>query len=387
MKYKIYLIAMAVLGVVAMTGCDKVEDLPYYEEGKAVTLSASSTNIAPPPADSNSVALTLSWTYPDHGTDTSNIKYVIEIDSAGKNFANAVRRTVMGSLSTQYIAKELNSILVARGYAFNVPVDMDVRLFSSYANNNDKLESNTIKIKMTPYKVPPKVALPASSRLFIVGDASTFGWSNDPAPPAFPAAREFARLDETTWSGVFYMNGSGGYKLLQTQGDWNSQFHMVTGGTALSGSFVQENADPTFPSPATAGWYVITMDFQQGKYNVIPFHYGTNPMPQALWMTGDAVPSSWTNTPPPAQELTRLNSAEFEITMALSGGVYKFLSTQGQWQPQFGGDGAASNTATSGVMGANYGSSSDPAAINTPAAAGTYKIRVNFATNRYSVTQ
>jgi hypothetical protein len=183
------------------------------------------------------------------------------------------------------------------------------------------------------------------------------------------------------------MKGTGAYKILQTQGNWNTQFHMVSGGTALAGSFIQENADPGFPSPAAAGWYVITLDFQQGKYTVIPFYYGTNPLPQDLWTTGDGMPSNWTNTPPAAQKLTRLNSAEYQLTIALApGGNYKFLSSSGNWQPQFGGSGAASNNATSGVMGANYGSSSDPATIPTPATAGTYKIKVNFATNKYTVT-
>jgi hypothetical protein len=109
----------------------------------------------------------------------------------------------------------------------------------------------------------------------------------------------------------------------------------------------------------------------------------SNDLPQELYLTGDAMPSSWTNTPPVAQQLTRLNSSEYSITFALTPGkYYKLLSTQGQWQPQFGG-----SSATGGTLGANYGSGSDPDAIPTPAAAGTYKIKVNFVTNSYTVTQ
>jgi len=360
------------------TACDKVDNLPYYENGKAVTLSSSAATLAPPAADSNKTVLSLSWTYPNYATDSSNIKYVIEIDSTGKNFANAAGRSVLKSLTTSFTAKELNTILLAKGYAFNVPVDMDVRVISSYANNNERLTSNTIKIRMTPYKIPPKVALPTSTRVFIVGDATTFGWTNDPAPP-FPAAREFARLDETTWGGIMYLKGSGAYKLLQTQGNWDTQFHMVDGGTATAGSFVQQNADPGFPSPSTAGWYKIILDFQSGKYTVTAV---SNDLPQELYLTGDAMPSGWTNTPPVAQQLTRLNSSEYSISIALAPGkVYKLLSTQGQWQPQFGG-----SSATGGTLGANYGSGSDPDAIPTPSAAGTYKIKVNFVTNTYTVT-
>ena len=303
------------------------------------------------------------------------------MDSAGKNFARPDRKVVTAASGTTFTAKELNNFLLGRGYAFNVAVDMDVRVISSYANNNERLTSNVVRIKMTPYKIPPKVALPSAGRLFIVGDATTFGWTNDQTP-AFPAAREFARINETTWGGIFYMNGSGGYKLLQTQGVWSTQYHMVSGGAATAGSFVQEDADPGFPSPTPAGWYKLTFDFQTGKYTVEPF---ANPLPQELYITGDATAGGWSNTPPAAQKFTRLNSVEYELQPNITfapGKAYKFLSSSGSWQPQFGG-----SSATGGTLGANYGSSGDPDAIPTPAAGGSYKVKVNFYTARYSVTQ
>lgn len=380
MKYiqKILLLAVAVAAL--FTACKKVDELPLYNEGTAPTLTASATTVAPAPADSNNVALRLNWTSPKYSIDTNNYKFTVEIDSATKNFSRSDTKVVMGGSSTTFTAKELNNFLLARGYAFNTPVDMDVRVISSYANNNERLTSNVVRIKMTPYKIPPKVALPASGKLFIVGDATTFGWSNDPAP-AFPPAREFARIDETTWGGIFYLDGSGAYKILQTQGNWDTQFHMVTGGSASAGSFVQENADPGFPSPATAGWYKIMLDFQTGKYTVESFG---NDLPQELYITGDATTGGWSNTPPAAQKFTRLNSVEYELQPNITfapGKFYKFLSSSGNWQPQFGG-----SSATGGTLGANYGSSGDPDAIPTPAAGGSYKVKVNFYTNRYSVT-
>lgn len=359
-------------------GCNKkVDPLSYYNDGSPVTLSSSKAAVAPPASDSLNKVLALSWTSPNYGVNPATYKYVIEMDTAGRNFAKASRREVIGKLTDSITARELNNILLSYGYAFGVPVDMDVRVVSSYGNNNEKLTSNTVRIKMTPYKIPPKIALPASGRLFIVGDATTFGWSND-VTPAFPAAREFARIDETTWGGIFYLNGSGAYKLLQTQGNWGTQFHMLTGGTATGGDFEQKDADPGFPSPATAGWYKIMVDFQNGRYSVAAFG---NALAQDLYLTGDATVGGWSNTPPAAQKFTRLNSAEYEITTTFAPGkFYKFLSSSGNWQPQFGG-----NSATGGTLGANYGSGTDPDSVPTPAAAGTYKVRVNFYTNTYKV--
>jgi starch-binding outer membrane protein SusE/F len=378
MKKIINFVLIATGVVVFLAACSKVPDLPVYGKGTASTLTASTTTIAPAPADSNKVALTLNWTSPNYATDSSHTKYTIEIDSAGKNFSRPYTKEVLGASSTTFTAKELNDMLLAKGYAFNVPVDMDVRLTTLYANNNERIAGNTIRIKMTPYKVPPKVALPATSRLFIVGDATDFGWTNDPTPP-FPAVRELTRIDETTWGGIFNMKGSGAYKLVQTQGVWSTQFHMVSG-DAASGVFEQKDADPGFSSPAVAGTYKVIFDFQSGRYTVTKVD---NPVPTELYITGDAVPSNWTPTPPLAQKFTAISNGVFELTTAFTPGKnYKFLSSNGNWQPQFGG-----SSATGGNFAANYGSGTDPDGIPTPAAAGNYKITVNFITGTYTVTK
>jgi len=115
-----------------LAACDKAEDIPVYGKGTAPQLSASSTTIAPAPSDSNSVALTLNWSDPKHATDSSNVKYTIEIDSSGKNFTSAVSKVVMGSRTVSFTAKELNAILLGYGYPLNVPVDLAVMVISSY---------------------------------------------------------------------------------------------------------------------------------------------------------------------------------------------------------------------------------------------------------------
>ena len=118
-------------------------------------------------------------------------------------------------------------------------------------------------------------------------------------------------------------------------------------------------------------WYKAIYDFQTGNYKITK---EDNPMREELFITGDATPSGWTNSPPPSQKMTMLSNGVFEITMAfVPGKLYKFLDTNGQWQPQFGGD-----SSTGGDLGSNYGSGGDPAAIPTPATAGNYKVQVNF---------
>ena len=107
MKRILKIITAACL-TLAFAACNKVDDLPYYKTGTAATLTASTQTVAPVVADSNKVVLTLNWSLPDHSTDTNRIKYVIEVDSTGRNFSKASRKTEVGKVTTSFLAKEPN---------------------------------------------------------------------------------------------------------------------------------------------------------------------------------------------------------------------------------------------------------------------------------------
>ena len=365
-----FLLTAGITGFLA--ACDKAETLPLHGSGTTSVLSASSTNVAPAPIDSNKIALTLNWTSPLYATDTTNYKFVIEIDSTGKNFAKADTRTVMGKLTTSFIAKELNTLLLDRGYAFNVPVDMDVRLKASYGNNNELKLSNVVKIKMTPYKVPPKVALPASLKLFIVGDGTAGGWNNPMPVPS----QEFSRIDETTWGGIFQLTGGKSYLILPTN---NNVWDIKYGGTGGNNS---NNVDgdnfkvggSDLKTPAASGMYKIIFDFQQGKFTVTPY---TGTLATSLFIVGDATPGGWDN-PAPAlatQTFTRVNSSLFELTIPLNAGKsYLFLPVAGSWNDKYGGMGGNNSNNVNGDDFKFSGSD-----MKAPAVDGTYKISVNFA--------
>lgn len=374
---KIWLMAVAVLGFAA---CQKVDDLPLYKNGVAPVLSTSTTSVAPPASDSSKPVITFSWTDPAYATDTAKVKYIIEIDSAGRNFSKAVSKMVIGTKSTTFLAKDFNNILLGFGFKFGTAYDVDVRLTSSYNNNNERIVGNTIKLKATPYKVPPKVALPTTGRLFITGNATDFDWTN---PDPMPAVRELTRIEETKWAGIFHLSGGGNFLILRQAGNWDDKYAVADKnavGLANGGGFGFKLGDD-FPANVKdgEGWYRLELDFQTGTFKQTKV---ANPLPETLFTTGDATQSSWTNSPPSEQEFTGVSNGVFEITTPLkAGGYVKFLSNNGNWAPQFGG-----NSATGGTLGANYGSGGDPDAIPV-ATTGSYKINVNFITGKYTVTK
>ena len=364
---------------VFLNSCDKAESLPLFANGVSPVLTASANTVAPLPADSNNVALTLSWSNPKYATDSNSVKYTIEIDTTGRNFSNPYTRIVTGTSGTQFTAKELNNILLGYGYAFGVPVDMDVRVTSSYSNNNERLASNILKIKMTPYKVPPKVALPTSNKLFLVGSASQGGWNNPVPVPN----QEFARLDETTWGGVFKINGGMEYLLLPVNGDWSHKYSVSDNSIAglnQGGNFGYDLAQ-NIPGPSSGGLYKIIVDFQSGKFIVSPF---TGVLPDSLYIVGDATAGGWNNpVPVPSQKLTRINSAVYEISISLTGGKqYLLLPVNGDWSHKFS---VADNSLAGLAAGGSFGYDL-PQNFPGPATSGVYKITVNFVTGKFTVT-
>ena len=374
LNFFLFITALTVL----LASCDKVGSLPFYGKGTNPVLTPSTTTVAPTAADSNNTVLTLSWTYPNHATDSGNIKYTVEIDSTGKNFANAATKVVMGKLSTSFLAKELNSILLGFGYAFNVAVDMDVRVISSYANNNERLPSNVVKIRMTPYRIPPKVPIPTTGKLYIVGDATAGGWNNPVPVPS----QELARLDQTTWGGVFQLTGGKQYLLLPLNGDWSHKFSVANNtiaGLSAGGDFGFDLND-NFPGPATTGLYKIIVDFQAGKFTVTPY---TGALPTNLYLVGDATAGGWNNpVPVPSQQFTRLNSSIFEITIPLIGGKqYLMLPVNGDWSHKF----AVANNSLAGLWsGGSFGYDLSDNFPGPPTSA-TYKITANFVTKTFTV--
>jgi starch-binding outer membrane protein SusE/F len=377
---KIMLLAVTILFMVS--ACEKVPDLPFHPDGIESVLSSSATTLAPLPADSNKTVLTLDWTSPEYATDSATVRFIVQIDSAGRNFSKATSKELIGSRTLSLTAKELNTIMLNYGFQFNKPYNMDMRVISSYNNNNERRFSNTVKLNATPYKIPPKVALPTTGKLYLVGDATQGGWSNPVPVPN----QELTKIDETTYGGIFNLVGGKQYLVLPLNGNWDNKYAVANNtlpGLSGGGDF-GFNLSDNFPGPAASGWYTLLLDFQTGKFTVTPFTQ-QHGLPDSLYIVGDATPGGWNNpVPTPSQKFTRINSTRFEIaSIAMTTGkAYLLLPENGNWGKKFGAvDDQAPGIKVEGPF--------KPEGLNIPApdVSGNYKIAVDFINNRYSLTK
>jgi len=182
MKNTVKFIIATVAIVVVFIACKKEGDLPLYKIGNATVLSTTNTDITLTPAVLNNSVLTVSWTWPNYATDSANQKFVIEIDSTGHKFVKPVRKIVQGVLSTSFTGAELNEILFGFGAAKSTPFSLEIRVLSSYANNNEQYASNTITSKVTPYIIPITLAMdPPGPLTLAISEATntavTFNWN------------------------------------------------------------------------------------------------------------------------------------------------------------------------------------------------------------------
>lgn len=357
----------AVLMIAGVWSCEKIDPLQVYGAGTASTLSASVNLLTPVVGDSGKTVLTLNWTSPDYSVDAASVKYVIQVDSAGRSFSKAVEKTVVGLLSTSFTAKELNSIALGFGFAFNKQYNMEVRIISSHANNNERLASNALPIKYTPYVTPPKVTPPVSNALFLVGSATAGGWNNPVPVPS----QQFKRIDSVTYEGDFYMKGGQQYLCLPVNGDWSNKYSVKDNnavGLNKGGDF-GFNLNDNFPGPDKTGRYKIRLDFQAGKFTIALIQeYGL------LYVAGDY--QGWNPGTAPQIASPKKDGNHEGFVRVPAGGSYEFkLTSQSDWNGTNYGDGGAGTLSTSGGN------------LKFPGAGGFFRINANTTTNTFSITQ
>jgi hypothetical protein len=370
MKKNLQLIKNAFVIILMVAGfwsCEKIDPLEMYGPGTASTLTASANNLAPVVADSSKNVMTLNWTNPNYSVDLSTVKYVIQVDSIGRNFSKAAEKVIQGKLSASFTAKEINTIALGFGFAFNKSYNMEMRIISSHANNNERLVSNAFPFKYTPYVTPPKVTIPASNALFLVGSATAGGWNN---PVPMPS-QQFTRIDSVTYEGTFYMKGGQQYLCLPVNGDWSTKYSVKDNnavGLKAGGDF-GFNLSDNFPGPDKTGLYKLRLDFQAGKFTVTPIQeYGL------LYVAGDY--QGWNPGTAPQIASPKNDGNHEGYVQVKAGGSYEFkLTSQADWNGTNYGDGGQGTLSTSGGN------------LKFPGTGGFFRINANTTSNTFTIAQ
>lgn len=104
-----------------------------------------------------------------------------------------------------------------------------------------------------------------------------------------------------------------------------------------------------------------------------------------LYMLGDATRAGWDNMNP--IEMVSLGGGVYELVDSLFSDLFlKFLTTPGQWAPQYGTDGAGTWEAGNLVLRPTE-AQPDPAAISSPPEDGIYRITVDIVNLTYTIEE
>lgn len=371
MKHINKIFFLPVVLALVFTACHKVAELPYYDNGEAVVLTASKTTVTPVLADSLTNVITFSWSSPKYSTDTSTYKFILEIDSTGRNFAKKVTKTVFGSLSTSLTGRELNNILLNYGFTLGAPYGLDVRVVSSYTNNNERYVSNVVKVTVSAYNDPSVLTTAQTSVTLALATAAvnsnTFRWS--PSFPGYTGTVTYAvQYDSATKNFAVPKEiavGASIYVKALTQGEMNATA-LASGIPGGNSGKVEYRIKATTAQGAVSYSNVVSVTIQ--SYLPILRFYLPGSYQSA---TGNG--NDW--DPGTAPELIRdLRSSVFNdmyyIYINLPAGA-AFKVTQGRsWNVNYGGTGG--NLAAGG-------------ADFTVPTAGVYRISINRTTLKYDI--
>lgn len=230
------------------------------------------------------IAITMQWT--DAASSTSlgvDIVYTLEAAAVGTNFATPVTiGTVTNETVFSATNSDFNKVALGVGLEPEEAGNMEIRILAKNSDANDNVlqrYSDALIITVTPF-------LAKFPNLFLVGDATTAGWSPDNNNN--PIFRNQDVTNQYVYTGYFK---EGQFKLLETtnfQPQWGTN-----DGTTLANS--NGGSDPETFKVEAAGYYTynFTVIGESGTFSVEPFDASMAATYASIAIIGDATPNAW----------------------------------------------------------------------------------------------
>ncbi|MFD2725352.1 SusE domain-containing protein [Hyunsoonleella rubra] len=237
-------------------------------------------------ANSGETAMTIDWEDAVLSSTLGiEVIYTVEAAAAGTDFAVPVTvGTVTNGTTLSVTNSDLNAVAIGLGLAPDTAGNVDMRIIARNTNQNgNTLErvSDTTTVSITPYNV-------SFPYLYMVGDATTPGWSNDNNnTPIF--------RDQDVPNGYFFTGyfGAGAFKLLEVKGQWQPQWGTNDGSTLAVNP--GGGSDPGTFNVGAAGYYTYTFTTvgEGGSFTVTPYDASGAPTYGTIGIIGDATPGGW----------------------------------------------------------------------------------------------
>lgn len=246
--------------------------------------------------------MTFEWNKADYGVNTQ-VTYTIQLDSAGKLFADPV---TLGSTQQNKLSltiDELNNILLG---SLKVPGNtesvLELRVLSAINGQYQEI-SPVVALKITPLKLfdaanPPTLWVPGGYQ----------NWSPGTAPVIYGTS-------ETTFEGYVYISSGTGFKFTSAP-DWD---HINYGDSGTPGLLTTDGLANGL-SASEPGHYRFKVDTENLTYEMYRV--------ETFGMIGTATPGSWdSSTPMTFNQETGLWSQ----TVDLVSGALKFRANNDWW--------------------------------------------------------
>ena len=312
------MLALLLLTVV-FAACKKDEQRAYLNVSGAMTLTSNQTVMVLTEANAANPGITFTWNKANFGFKSAN-EYTLQMCKAGTNWAvpATTNNVAMGtSLSIALTVGGFNTELAKFLPAFAVN-DIDVRVMASPGGAAAPQYSNTVKVKVTPYRVIIPYSFPRA--LNVAGNYQNW----DP-----PTAPQLVDVNGTAAGGNYegyinFANPSPEFKLVKGNNWGAGDLGMASPGN------LNPNGGNNITLGNGAGIYLMRANRTTNTYSATKIN--------SWGIIGSATPGGWgVETPMTYDPITKLYSITVNLVAATSGSPNELkFRANNDWGINFG---------------------------------------------------